>query len=126
MTAKLDRPFTVFVIDDDDDNRELTAMVLATRGATVVTAGTYEEALACLAKSSPDLILCDLSLGDRRGEDLLAEFRERGCNVDAWAITGHDVAPAGFRGLLRKPFTMQTLSDLLPEPKEAADDGARR
>lgn len=123
MTTQPSTPFTVFVIDDDDDNRELTAMVLSTRGANVVTAGTYDEALACLDRHAPDLILCDLSLGDRRGEDLLAAFRERGCTVDAWAITGHDTAPPGFRGLLRKPFTMQTLSELLPQQRKDAADG---
>ena len=123
MNTKLHAPFTVFVIDDDDDNRELTAMVLTSLGATVVTAGTYDDALACLDCESPDLILCDLSLGDRRGEDLLAEFRERGCHVDVWAVSGHDRAPAGFRGLLRKPFTMQTLTDLLQGQRKAVENG---
>jgi CheY-like chemotaxis protein len=106
-------PWTVFVIDDDDDNRELTAMLLTSRGATVLTAGSYDEALGRLEETSPDLVLCDLSLGSHSGEDILAAFRARGCTADVWAMTGHDTAPEGFRGLLRKPFGADKLDALV-------------
>jgi len=113
MIVQPNKPFTVFVIDDDDDNRELTALVLETRGAKVVTAASYDEALDVLATRSPDLVLCDLSLGDRRGEELLDAYRARGCTADVWAISGHATAPPGFRGLLQKPFDTKALTDLV-------------
>lgn len=116
MTHEIETPWTVFVIDDDDDNRELTAMLLTSRGANVLTAGSYDEALVRLAETSPDLVLCDLSLGSHTGEEILAAFRARGCNADVWAMTGHDSAPEGFRGLLRKPFGADKLDALVRRP----------
>lgn len=119
-------PFTVFVIDDDDDNRELIALVLESRGAHVVTAASYDEAIDRLGEKKPDLVLCDLSLGDRRGEDLLSAYRERGYDADVWAISGHDLAPPGFRGLLQKPFNTKTLTDLVdPHVTKGHSDAPR-
>jgi len=117
------KPFTVFVIDDDDDNRDVIALVLEGTGADVVTAGSYDEALARLSEHAPDLVLCDLSLGDRRGEELLAEIRARGLGVDVWAISGHDVAPPGFCGLLQKPFSFEALADLVPSHDKGKPNG---
>jgi DNA-binding NtrC family response regulator len=113
MSTETQSLWTVFVIDDDDDNRELTAMLLTSRGATVLTAGSFDEALGRLSEATPNLVLCDLSLGSHSGEEVLAAFRARGCTADVWAMTGHDTAPDGFRGLLRKPFGAEKLDALV-------------
>ena len=53
---------TVLVVDDQPPNLRLMEAMLSPRGHQVVTAASGEEALACLAETSVDLVLLDIMM----------------------------------------------------------------
>jgi CheY-like chemotaxis protein len=55
-------PKCVLVVDDDRLNTELVKRTLIAKGYEVLTASDGEEALACLKKSKPDVILLDVQM----------------------------------------------------------------
>ncbi|MCZ6622898.1 MAG: response regulator, partial [Deltaproteobacteria bacterium] len=54
--------FTVLVIEDHPDQRELLELVLQREGYRVITAGNGEEALEKLAKEPVDIALSDIMM----------------------------------------------------------------
>lgn len=67
---------TVLVVDDEDDIRLLTKLILESRGNRVVESATAEEALASLAEEKVDWVLLDLRLPGIDGWEFLRRFRE--------------------------------------------------
>ena len=65
----------ILVVDDEPDILELTRLSLAREGYEVETAATGEEALACLRRGRPDLVVLDLMLPDRSGTDVCRSIR---------------------------------------------------
>jgi two-component system phosphate regulon response regulator PhoB len=65
----------ILVVDDEPDILELTRMSLTREGYEVETASTGEEALACLRRGRPDLVVLDLMLPDRPGTDVCRSIR---------------------------------------------------
>jgi len=57
-----DRPPRILIVDDHEDNIELLRARLAARGYRIDTAMDGEQALACVAKNAPDLILLDVMM----------------------------------------------------------------
>jgi PleD family two-component response regulator/cellulose synthase/poly-beta-1,6-N-acetylglucosamine synthase-like glycosyltransferase len=72
---------TVLVVDDDPAVRELVTAVLKHDGHRVVSAEDGRAALACLAETSPDLVVCDVNMPEMDGftfaEHLRADPRHR-------------------------------------------------
>lgn len=64
-------PSSILLVDDDPGVRESLRRVLATEGWQIVTASTGEEALECLRKNEPDLMITDLRMKPIDGWDLL-------------------------------------------------------
>ena len=65
------------VVDDEQDARELIAMVLTAAGATVDMASSVSEALRHLNASWPDVLLADIGMSGADGYDLIREVRKR-------------------------------------------------
>jgi ATP-binding cassette, subfamily B, bacterial len=131
----------VLTIDDHADAREALRLLLELEGARVLDFATGREALAYLegrpAGSWPQLLICDISLGDENGHAIVRRLRhleaERGVPLDqrlpAVALTGHAQADdriralmAGFQVHLAKPVdadelvaTLVALSGRSPE-----------
>jgi len=57
----------VLVVDDQDDNRNMISRVLNSHKINVITAENGVEALSCLEKQRPDLILLDLMMPEMDG-----------------------------------------------------------
>jgi putative two-component system response regulator len=68
-------PGTVLIVDDEDLVRGLLVALLRPRGYLVETAASAEEAQERLKTVRPDVILLDLHLPGRSGQDVLAELR---------------------------------------------------
>lgn len=68
-------PGSVLVVDDDAQVRGLLVALLKPRGYVTRTAGSAEEAQEQLKGFRPDVILLDLHLPGRSGQDVLAELR---------------------------------------------------
>lgn len=117
-SLELDRSGHLLVVDDDEQIRRLLAFLLEPLGHTVIEAGSVEEAQELLRERTPDLILLDVQLPGRSGNDLLAEIRadERMRLLPVVMLTG---APnrearlkaihAGVTDFIAKPFSSEEL-----------------
>ncbi|KTT54552.1 transcriptional regulator [Pseudomonas oryzihabitans] len=69
-------PAHVLVIDDEPQIRKFLRISLAAQGYQVSEAATGTEGLAQAALGQPDLVILDLGLPDRDGQEMLVELRE--------------------------------------------------
>jgi signal transduction histidine kinase/ActR/RegA family two-component response regulator len=65
----------VLVVDDDDAGRDVVAMHLEARDATVVSAGSVFEALAILERERFDVMLVDIAMPEHDGYELIRTVR---------------------------------------------------
>ncbi|SSW67116.1 ATM1-type heavy metal exporter [Achromobacter veterisilvae] len=127
----------IMVVDDQPEAREMLAEVLRTNGARVAEHKDGEQALAAFAALPidqwPQILICDLSLGDIDGYEVVGRIRameaERGAalahRLPAIALSGHVSQEsrlrsllAGFQVHLSKPVDpnelLATVGSLLP------------
>jgi two-component system response regulator AtoC len=109
----------VLVIDDDSDSAETLAMLVATEGLTVATAGSLRDARRQMALQTPDLVLLDLVLPDGNGLELLEDTRALP-HTDVVLVTGHASLDTSIQALRRgaadylvKPVAPQQLQKLI-------------
>jgi DNA-binding response OmpR family regulator len=105
----------VVVIDDDPSVQEVTRAYLERDGYLVYLAGTASEGLAVAERVKPGLIVLDLMLPDRSGEDICREIRERS-DVPILMLTAKASEDERVAGLalgaddyLTKPFSPREL-----------------
>jgi CheY-like chemotaxis protein len=118
----------VLLVDDDEDGRELIAMILEESGAVVTQARSANEALEAFLAEAPDVLISDIGLPVEDGFGLLRRIRAaeatRGGAVTAVALSGFgriagSEAPraSGFAAHLTKPVghvqLLRTLTELL-------------
>ncbi|MFN8309346.1 MAG: response regulator [Chitinophagales bacterium] len=65
----------ILVIDDEPQIQKLLEISLESNGYKVIQAATAKEGIALAASHTPDLILLDLGLPDKNGQQLLVELR---------------------------------------------------
>jgi CheY-like chemotaxis protein len=65
----------VFVVDDEEDTRELYAVVLRHEGFVVATARGTEEALRVIDRLYPDVIVADYALPGADGFELCRRLK---------------------------------------------------
>ncbi|MGH9833283.1 MAG: response regulator [Blastocatellia bacterium] len=102
----------VLVVEDNDDSRELYALVLARAGFEVKGAVDGEAALEMLDLCDPDLLITDIQTPNLSGVDLIRRIRadEKWMKLPIIAITAFSpdqLAHAAIHGatrVLRKPF----------------------
>ena len=66
---------TILIVEDDERIRSLMRTVLAGAGYATLETGNAATAVSMLASHSPDLMVLDLGLPDRDGQELLSEIR---------------------------------------------------
>jgi CheY-like chemotaxis protein len=107
------RGLRVLVVDDDEDTREVFALVLEDAGAEVRTVGCAKEALRAVLEWRPSLVTCDVAMPTTDGFAFLRALRStHQCQeIPAIAVTGmaspaHREAAfaAGFQEQLTKPI----------------------
>jgi CheY-like chemotaxis protein len=81
----------VLVVDDDPDTRGMMETVLSQRGAHVTAASSAAEALACVDRETPDVLLSDIGMPGMEGYALIRELRERpgARGIPAAALTAY-------------------------------------
>jgi PAS domain S-box-containing protein len=110
----------VLVIDDERDARELVQAVLEEGGATVTLTSSASEALQCIERQKPDIIISDIGMPDEDGyvfiRKLRALPRDQGGRIPAIALTAYARAEdrrkalgAGFQNHAAKPIEPQEL-----------------
>jgi PAS domain S-box-containing protein len=108
------RGLRVLVVDDEPDGCEIVAAILASCGASVVTAESVAQAMEAFAQQVPDVILSDIGMPEEDGYALMKRIRElpreRGGATPAACLTGYASVEDRRRALLAG-FTMH-----LPKP----------
>jgi PAS domain S-box-containing protein len=103
----------VVVLDDEEDMRDLLAMILEHAGASVQRAATVDEALRAIEKARPDVVLSDLAMPEQDGYMFVRRLRaDRGLSrLPVVAMTAyaraedrHRVLAAGFQRHVAKPI----------------------
>jgi DNA-binding response OmpR family regulator len=89
----------VLVVDDDEDIAFLMRDFLEAAGYAVNTAGTGDEALDVLARSSMDCMLLDVMMPGRSGFEVLRELREAGDETPVLFLTARHEDSDKLRGL---------------------------
>jgi len=109
---------TILIVDDEKVIRDLTAMVLTTRGHVVITASSGSEALKLVEESVPALVLLDYMMPGMDGMQTLSELRRLSPSSYVVMFTGKgsedlavEVMKSGAYDYIRKPFNNQALID---------------
>ncbi len=123
-------PIRVGLVEDKDAYREhLKALVAGADGFCCSGAHpSAESALKHLAQEKPDVLLLDLELPKRAGDDCIGELKQKLPALEIIVLTLHDepqrifkALEAGVSGYLIKPVSP---SDLLEAIAEVRDGGA--
>lgn len=123
------------VVDDDEDTRELMAMILTKAGAIVQTASSVPEALRHLDASRPDVLLADICMPGADGYALIREVRRReaqtGQHLPASAITAYAgrrdrerALAAGFDRHVAKPISPSAIVEAVRSMCSSADNAS--
>ena len=136
----------VLVVDRGNAEREAIARILWNQGYEVIAAETGEDALVLLHSATPEVMLCDVTLSDMSGLELLEALPGTlgsAVNVAVVMVTGtadaHTAAACLQRGAvdyLTRPFSMEELRDAVlralkvraasvPEPQAHRVPGGR-
>ena len=103
----------ILVVDDEESLRSTFQFFLQNEGySPVITASTYEEALAELNDRHFDLIISDIVLGGSTGIDLLRRVRELGRTCPVVMITGYPTVETASEAVRLGAF------DYIPKPVE--------
>jgi len=85
------RGLKILVVDDEPDARELIRLLLRDCGATIVTAGSVDEALELFAREEPEVLISDIGMPEHDGYELIQRIRsspmERASQIPAVAVT---------------------------------------
>ena len=112
----LEAALRVLVVDDNSTNREVARALLEAIGASVVTASSGAEGLACLEAAEFDVVLMDIHMPGMSGIETLAAIRAAGRETPVVALTADAMTgererllALGFNGYLSKPIEPSAL-----------------
>jgi DNA-binding response OmpR family regulator len=105
----------VLVVDDEPDVRALMQTALERAGFEVVCAESGADALAYLARDTPQLVLLDLQMDDVSGWEVLTALRHHPSfgSFKVAVVSGTQSTVPKWASYLRKPFRIDTLLALL-------------
>jgi len=112
----------VLLVEDDDDNRELMAEVLAAAGYDVVAAATGSDGLRTLSERSVDVVVTDVGMPGMGGLEMARAAKKIAPAVPVVVVTGwaerEDIASARGRdvdAVLIKPVDPDALAAAVGE-----------
>ncbi len=123
-TARFDGR-VLLVVDDQDDSRDMLAVLMERHGASVVRCDSTASALEQLSAGPVDLLIADIGMPDADGFELMRRVRGKGLRTPAVAVTAYArpedrqrTADAGFDAYCAKPIDIEQVltivGDLLP------------
>lgn len=74
MSAAIDRQPTVLVVDDHEDTRQMSVIVLRSQGFNAFAADGAAAAFDAACRTVPDVIVTDLAMPDGDGWELLQQL----------------------------------------------------
>jgi CheY-like chemotaxis protein len=113
---------SILVVDDDPDIRETLRDVIEAEGFAVVTADSGRAALEALIMGlRPRLIVLDLMMPSLSGWDVLDAIRGDRALADfpvaVVSAAGSLTPPQGATHFLKKPIDLDSLLDLVRDPR---------
>ena len=125
----------VLIVDDSLSVRKVVERILESRQLVVLQASLGAEAIECIQRDEPDLVLCDVLLPDRKATRCASSSSHipRFDHTPVLLISGI-VNPAvieradqvGSAGVLQKPFSAEELNGKVSDLLLAAGDARRR
>ena len=112
----------ILIVEDNEDCRELQAVVIRRLGYEVIEADNGAAAIAEALAEKPDLIIMDLSMPQMSGEDAIVQLKNLPTTREIPIIicTAYDAGTrvnraivAGAVEILHKPFKFSDLENLL-------------
>jgi len=79
---------TVLCIDNDFDTLLLLKFIFEDRGARVLSASCFQEAVDHVTRETPSVILCDMVMPDTDAISLFRKLQEEGCTAPFVVLTG--------------------------------------
>jgi DNA-binding NtrC family response regulator len=117
--------FTVLLVDDEVEFRELLAKRLRKRDLTLFVAGSGEEAIAVVEREAVDVVVLDVRMPGMDGRQALREIKRRRPEVEVIMLTGHASVEVALEGMelgafdyLLKPVS---IDELLFKLQDAAE-----
>ena len=109
---------SVLVVDDDPSILDTLAEFLNMEGYAVQTAANGAEALGCIEKTEPSLVLLDMRMPVLDGWGLTRALQERGRRLPIVVMTAAQDArqwaeEVGAVGYVSKPFDLLDLLDVV-------------
>jgi two-component system, cell cycle response regulator DivK len=109
--------FTVLIVDDVEDTRDLYAEYFKFKGARVLTAADGLSALAVLQQERPDVVVLDLAMPGVTGWDVIRRMKADAatCSIPIVVLSGQSAresaCEAGADSYLSKPCIPDVLMD---------------
>lgn len=121
----MNRPFPVYVVDDDPNIRDLLCVLCEERCLRCDTFENGEDFLEALNSLDPGTVLLDMRLPGRDGLQIQAEMAERRAGFAVIAFTGHGYVEMAVESMkmgaidfLEKPFETAILFEALDRAQD--------
>lgn len=115
-----DRKIRVLIVDDEEDFRDIFALLIERMGYQAVTAADGREALTLLETNPCDLALIDFQMPHMNGLELLREVRRTNPKIEVIFITGFGTVPSvveamklGVFDYVTKPLNLDEIEELI-------------
>ncbi len=112
--------YTVLIVDDEADFREVTCKQLIRRELHCESAPDGDSALELLRTNAYDVVLLDVKMPGRDGIDTLREMKRLAPMTEIIMLTGHASVESGIDGIkygafdyLMKPMEIDSLMEKL-------------
>lgn len=112
--------YSVLVVDDEEEFRDMTVKRLSKRDIACDSAPDGDTALAMVAKNNYDVILLDVKMPGRDGIEVLREIKKMTPLTEVVMLTGHASVESGINGIkygafdyLMKPIDLDPLYEKL-------------
>jgi CheY-like chemotaxis protein len=117
----------VLLVEDNADAAEVTALFIRANGPEVLSVSSGRNALEVAGTFHPEIVLCDLTLPDMSGLDVLQAMRSQENVKDALLVIfsarserelrllKRSVDPSAVDFFLSKPITQESLDMLLSQ-----------
>ena len=112
------QPHRLLLVEDDDDARMATSLLLQSLGIEVTAVGLAADALAAWETQSYDTVITDLNLPDGDGRALAKTIKQRHPAATLLALTGQhmsssEVKGSGFDQFYLKPLSLKKIKTML-------------
>ena len=113
----------ILVVDDEENQREIAVKILSILGYSATAVKSGEEAIDLVEKQKPDLILLDMLMDPGlNGRQTYERIVCRSPGQKAIVVSGYSdsedinkVMAMGVLGLLKKPYTMESIGRIVKE-----------